>query len=797
MEDLAEIRAALKKDPNNPDVLKSVGRYYLRQGQYKQAKNHFCQAVNLCPHVFSDIILDYEKIIARVPKKLGPRFSLAGFKIVQGELEPAILELEEILEVEPKNVEAYNVLGKIFIKQGKVDEVIALLERSVQHGIKDVSLTEVLAAAYLEKGRTQEAIKFYKELLNYNPNDKRTLRTLGELYTRIEEYNDAAKSYEAMFSDDPEVSREVIQRLEDLLRKLEGNVLIRKILADIYMRSIRPEAAVAKLLEIVRLDATKLAEVSAKLKSILKSYPSHPQATLALAEVLRRQGNFSESVESYYNLVKGKPEFIEEALRGYHEILEFCPDQVLARAYLAEAYLYKKQVPEALHEFSKMVEADPESGETIIRRCREIIKSNPQLLLARMVLGKAYLACGDVQRAAVEAEGIIAVDKKFTSAYVLLGEAYFKLKMCRKAVNILGQALMMDPFDSQVQEKYREAKERELELETAKIKQRIVEDPWRVSLHLDLAKVYLQKGLKQETIRELQLAVKDQARAPFAYNLLGCVYRGQGRFDQAAAQFNRALELAPSEIDDFRRTVLFNLGTTYEAQGAVSKAVKLYEKILQENIDFGNLQDRVKYLKASTLKSMRVKSLLMVLAQPGQKEVVALWGREGQEGRPGKKEEISLSFGQSHNTAGYDYFMKGMDKAALEEFQLAVQLDVKFAIALNNYAVALVKEGKYLEARAKLEDAVDIDPSALVFRNNLGVLYFLTGQIDQAIYELEKAHTLDPENNAVCVNLGDACYLKDDVRRAIELYKRPGSFDTLTEIADERLRFKIPQLKAE
>ncbi|MFH1347387.1 MAG: tetratricopeptide repeat protein [Candidatus Margulisiibacteriota bacterium] len=797
IEDIAEIREALKKNPNNPYALKAVGKYYLKEGHYKQAKDHYSQAVNICPHILSEVMLDYESAIDQDPKKLGPRFSLAGFEIEEGDIESAILELEEALEVGPKNVEAYNVLGKIFVKQGRIDDVIFLLEKSVEHGIKDVSLTEILAGAYLEKGRTLEAIKFYKELLNFRPGDKRTLRILGELYTRIEEYNEAAKSFQAMFSDDPEVSREVVQRLEDLLRKLEGNILVREILADIYMRSINPEAAVSKLLEIVRLDAMKLEEVVKKLKSILKSYPGHPQATLALAEALRRQGNFSEAIESYYSLVKTKPEFIDDAVRGYQEVLEYCPTQILARTYLAEAYLYRKQVPEALYEFEKMIETDPGSAEPIIRRCREIIKSQPQLLLARMILGRAYLACGDVQRAAVEAEGIIAIDKKFTAAYVLLGEAYFKLKMCRKAVNILGQALAMDPYNVRVQERYREAKEKELELETEKIKSRIVEDPWRISLHFDLAKIYLQKGLREEAIRELQTASKDQARAPFSFNLLGCIYRGEGRFDLAAAQFNRALELAPSEIDDFRRTALFNLGTTHEAQGAVSKAVKLYERILQEDIDFGDLKQRVKYLKASTLKSMRVKSLLVVMAQPGKNDVVALWGREGRGGRSGKNEEMSLSFGQNHNTAGFDYFMRGMYRAAMEEFQLAVQLDVKFAIALNNFAVSLIKEGKFFEAKPKLEDAVNVDPSSVVFRNNLGIVYFLLGQFDQAKHEIEKAYTLDPENTAVRINLGDILYLKNDIKRAIDLYKRAGSFDSLSEIAEERLRFKIPQLKSE
>ena len=791
-EDLEEVREALRKDPNDPWALREVGRYYLKEGYYKLAKNHYRQATHVSPHLLPQVLLDYEQEIGGQPEKVGPRLSLAGFFLMQGELDPAVLEFEEALEINPRNVEVYNVLGKIFVKQERIDDTIALLEKSLQEGIRDVALTEILAAAYLGKGRMQDAIRFYEEILNHKPGDKQTLRILGELYARLEDYSRAAQKYAAMFSDDPEVSQEVIQRLEDLLKKVEGNVMIREILAEIYMKSLRPEASVAKLHEVLRLEPAKLEDVIAKLKNILKIYPGHPQSALVLAEGLRRQGNFSEAIENYYNLVKTKPEFMEEAIRGYREILEYCPEQVLARTYLAEAYLYKNQVREALSEFESMLRIDPTSAETVTRKCREIIKSHPQLLQARLVLGRAYLAKGDLQRAVVEAEGIIAVDKKCSPAYLLLGEAYYQSKLCRKAVEVLRAALSMDPFDLLIQEKYAEAREKEVDLEVQKVKERIVEDQWKISLHLDLAKLFIQKRQREDAIRELQIALKDQARAPFACNLLGQIYRREGRFDLAGAQFNRALELSPPEISDFVRTVRFNLGTAYEGQGLVSKALKIYEGILQENIDFGDLKGRIKYLKATSLNSMRNKMLLAVISEHGESEIVALWGREGKAGRSGRREDISVSFGQNYNNSGFDYFMKGMYKAALEEFGLAVQLDAKFVAGLNNLGVSLAKEGRLVEAKAKLEEAVHSEPGSIVLRNNLGVVYLLLGQIDQGRAELEKGYTFDPELSALCINLGDICYIKKDVKRAIDLYRRAGNFDVLTDIAEQRLTYKVP-----
>lgn len=790
MEDLAEIRKTLLEDPGNPWALRGAAKYYLKEDYYKQSQKMYLQALGFCPHLLPEILLDYEEGISHQPDKIGLRLSLAGFLLAGESIDAALLELEEALEAAPRSVEAYNALGRIYIKQERIDEAIALLEKSIAEGVKDVNLTETLAGAYLEKGRISEAIKFYEEILAQKPTDKQTLRILGELYTRTEDYPRAACSYQAMFSNDPEVAREVIQRLEDLLKKIEGSVEIREILSEIYMKALNPEAAVEKLKEILRLESSKLEDTVQKLKTILKNYPGLPSAVLALAEALRRQGNFSEAAESYYQLMKIKPEFIDEVIRGYREVLEVCPEQVLAHAHLGEALLCQNKISEALSEFGKMVEADPAAADMVIRKCREVLRTQPMLLEAHVVVGRAYLAKGDPQRAAVEAEGVIAVDKKLTSAYLLLGEAYHKLNLKHKASEMLHTALVLEPFNLQVHERYRETKEKEIENEIVVLKGRLEEDQWKISLHLDLAKRYIEKGEREEAIRELQVVQKDSLRAPLACNLLGDIYRSEGRYDLAAAQYNRALPQAPPELS---KTIRFNLGTTYEAQGQVRKAVKVYEGILQEDIDFGNLKKRVKQLKTTSLSGMRSKSLQMVIFEYGKNEVIALWGRGGRPaGRSGRKEEVSVSFGQEHNQEGFEFFMKGMYPAAEEEFSLAVQLDCRFGEALNNLGVALTKSGKFEEARRRLMEAVEADPTSAVFYGNLGVIYFLLGKLDLARGALEKSQALELEAAAVCLNLGDLYYQEKEIQKAIEFYRKISRFDPLSDIAEQRLLYKVP-----
>lgn len=793
MEELIEIRDRLRVNPKDAGALRQLGRYYLKNGFYKQAREQYSFATFFSPSLIPAIILDYEeKIKEPEGNSIGARLSLAGFHLEQGETDSALLELEEVLEIDPKNTEAYNALGKILIKLERIDEAIKLLERSLEIGLEEVALRETLAGAYLEKGRIEDAIKFYGELLNYQPGAKHLLRVLAELHSRLNNFDTAAKCYLEMFSDDPEVSKEVIQKLEELLEKAADSIYIREVLAEVYVRSLQPDLAVEKLQQVLELERAKTTEVGERLRKILKSYPGHPSAILALGEVLILQGAFSEAAENYHNLVSQKKEFMKEAVAGYKKILEYCPSQILARNFLAEAYLYKNQISEVLDEFEKIIEHDPEGIGNVIKKCRDIIKRHPELFQAHLVLGKAYLACGEIQRAILEAEGILSLDKKYTPAYLLLGEAYVRQKLCRKAVEFFHAGLALDPYNADIHEKYKEAKEKELELEEQSLKSQVCEDPWKMSLHLDLAKIYLQKGKKEEAIRELQIALRDCARAPFAYNLLGKIYKCEGRFDLAQNQFSKALENIPPELADLALRLTFNLGGACEAQGLLRKALKAYEQVLSRNIDFGDLSRRVKRLKETSLFSVRNKMLLAATSKYRGKQILGIWGRQSRKSRAKREEEENLSFSQKHNSLGFEYFVKGMHKAAMEEFGQAARMDPKNTSVLNNLSITLAHEGRLEEALRNLSLAISIQPDCAILHNNLGVIYYLKGGISQAEKELNQAAALDPDLAGICLNRGDIYYSIGKVQEAIEDWKKIGEYDPLSELASDRLLYKIP-----
>lgn len=780
--EMEELSRLLQNQPKNSSLLKQLGNYYLSNGFYKQARDEYHLASIFSPRIISEIMMEYENYIAKKPEDIQARLALISFCIANFDIETATLDLEELLEIDPNNLQAYNILGKIYINNERVDDALALLENAMENNVADISISEMLAYVYLEKQRFEEAIRFYEDL----PQNKNMLRRLAELYQRTGSLEKSAEKYFLMFQADPEVINEVISKLEELLSKNVSSIKIREYLSELYSRALKPEFAVKNLLEILRICPEKSDEIISKMKYLLKSYPLHPQATLALAETLAQKGNFSEAVEEYYKLIKNDPSVADNAVEGCKKIIAKFPEQFLGRQFLIETYLSQERISDALAEIKILLLSYPESSDWVIPKCREYSKKYPEL---RECLGYAYLAKGEYLNATQEAEALILQDKNNVSGLLLLAETLIAQKHCRKALDVLSKALKQSPFDPLIHKKYKTAKLKELELEAEQIKKRITEDEWKVSLHCDLGKIYLLQGLKEEALRELQISLKDAQKASQVHSLLGTFYRNEGLYDQSLDAFRKSLNLVQNGNEEMQSKIKFNMSLTYEAQGNVRPAIKMLDEIGQVDIDFPGLRQKLIYLKNTSMSSLQNKSLLLLIKDIESKSLLGICGREPK--KSNGRQTLSVSFGQNYNISGLQFFVKGMTEASLEEFNLAVQLDPQYIAGINNMSVAMLMLKMDLESLNKLNTAHDIDPGSAIVLNNLGVANILTGNYEEAAKKLNEALHFDPEYNSIKLNLGDALYLSGKIKEAIDTYLDIPPYDLAYDFARQRLEYKI------
>ncbi len=779
---LDELKNKLAQNPKDSKTLRQLGWLYLNNHCFKKAKEEYNLAINFNPRLTAEILLDHERFIKQEPQNTPARLSLISFLLNSMDVAPAVLELEELIEIDPMNVSVYNILGKLYISLNKIDSALILLEKALEFGIKDIGISQMLAGVYLEKGRLVDAIRFYEDLFKYNPQDINLLRTLGELYSRTNKFNHAAESYFKLFLSDLESANEVLRKLEDLLIRDESNIRIREILAEIYMKSVKPDLAAEKLREILVLNPNKSEYIVEKSKVILKNYPNHPQTLVTLASVQADNGDFSEAIESYKKLIKSHPVFSELAISGCKDILKKYPDQYLAHQFLAETCLSNKNIKEAISEMKKLLELHKDSADWVIHKCRDHTKKEPAL---HEIIGLAYSVKGNNDKAITEAETLLAQNKENAAGHILLGKVYLDKNLTRKAIDSLQNALRLSPYDISLHQILKNAQLKELALEEEAIKKRMSEDEWKLSHHLDLAKVYIKMDRRLDAIKELQLASRDNTEA---YNLMAELYIEEGKFNLAHSVLKKALEEVRDHFHPIFHELHFKLASCYEAQGNIKKAIKVLEEILSSDIDFPGLPEKIKYLKTSSLKSMQTKTLAMVIFDPQENQSYALWGREQKSG--GRRQNITASFGQSHNNSGFDYFIKGMFKAALEEFDLASKIDPAFVASINNLGISYVKLDRLNEAIEKFKEALRLDPASSILLNNLGAAYFLSQDLSNAKKYLQKSKEINPELAAAALNLGDTDYKMDHPKEAIESYQSVEKQNLLYSLATKRLTSK-------
>jgi Flp pilus assembly protein TadD len=173
-------------------------------------------------------------------------------------------------------------------------------------------------------------------------------------------------------------------------------------------------------------------------------------------------------------------------------------------------------------------------------------------------------------------------------------------------------------------------------------------------------------------------------------NALGITLQYSGRYDEAAAHFEKALQVQRDHYD-----VLLNMGVTRYHQGRVPEAMEYFQAAIRSRPDAPEAH-----------------------AQLG----LALWK-------------------QNRNEAAY------------EEVRRASHLAPKDAKIRNYLGVALARLGRFQEAIHQLHEALRLNPNSAVAHNNLGLAFLASGKPRESIPEFEAALRLNPELKDAADNL--------------------------------------------
>jgi len=247
----------------------------------------------------------------------------------------------------------------------------------------------------------------------------------------------------------------------------------------------------------------KYSEALDQFKKILDIDPSHFEAQLGIAQILKEEGEADEAVAEYEKAMALK----KEDPRAYKD---------LAEIYWSEGKKYRveKKYPEALDQFKKLLDIDPGHFEA-------------QLSIAQILReqGKTDEAVREYEKAIKLKKDDPRASKDLAGIYWNEGKKFWTEKKYSEALDQFKKLLDIDPGHFEAQ--------------------------------LRMAQILREQGKTDQAVREYEKAIRLKKEDPRAYKDLGFIYEGRPDPKNALRYYQDYLSVAPSGQDkeDIRKKV--------------------------------------------------------------------------------------------------------------------------------------------------------------------------------------------------------------------------------------------------
>jgi tetratricopeptide (TPR) repeat protein len=201
--------------------------------------------------------------------------------------------------------------------------------------------------------------------------------------------------------------------------------------------------------------------------------------------------------------------------------------------------------PKGIDRYVKAVQAY-QSGDKdrAVQNLIAATRTNPDLIMARLMLGDLYRESGDYNGAVSQYEVLVKLDPYTWSNFYKLGVSYQFLERLREAADSYNRALKLNP-----------------------------DDP---NSNMNLGLVYLYLGNADDAVKYTERATLLDPKSAAGYSNLGVALDARGEFARAEAAYRHSLDLDPDNA-----TTLLNLGTNLIAQNKGAEAVDIMERVLK------------------------------------------------------------------------------------------------------------------------------------------------------------------------------------------------------------------------
>jgi len=554
---VVEAQDIIKRNPNNLEARRLLGRIYLRSLGDMQAGSGSESVLKLA-------IEQYEQIVRLQPDSMDDHLLLGRLYRLNNDLQKAENEFKTAVKLQPDSEEAvttlaylyndlgdtaratqvlssipntersaklYSALGFTYEQQKQYKDAVEAYRHAIELDRDNLDAIRGLAQNLLNDGQTDAALEQYKVIADANPEDAQTYIRIGEIYRKQGKYDlalDSLKKAESMVPDLLEAPYEM---------------------AAIYQAQGRYDEAIPIMRDLLKKSEKPDGKYSNGERSNRAVFLER------LGMIYRDQGNNQAANATFREIVAlGGDENIE---RGYQEIIDTW----------REAKEWQKATDVA----------------------KEAVQKLPGSRDLKMVLAAQQADMGEADKALKDVHAMLKGDSSSSSnsddrqVYITLAQMYTRLRRFSEAEQALDKAeqLSSKPDDKKEvlflrgstferEKRYAESEEQ--------FKKVLASDPQHAPALNYLGYMLADQNMKlEEALGYIKRAVDLDPTNGAYLDSLGWAYFRLGKYELAEENLLKASQKINADP-----TVLDHLGDLYQKTGRLKLAATNWERALTE-----------------------------------------------------------------------------------------------------------------------------------------------------------------------------------------------------------------------
>jgi tetratricopeptide (TPR) repeat protein len=554
---VVEAQNILKRDPNNLEAHKLLGRIYLRSLGDAQASGGTTSSGSGSDNILKLAIEQYEEILKLEPDSVENHLLLGRLYRLNNDLLKAENEFKTAVKLDPNSEDAATTLALLYTEENDSTRAAQVLS-SVPDASRSAKLYSVLGYTYEQQKQYKKAIDAYRKAVELDRDNLDAVRGLAQNLMNDGQTDAALEQYKVIAEANPEDAQTYLR------------------MAEIYRRTGKFDLALDNL---------------NKAQSMV---PESLEVPYALAAVYQAQGRYDEAEQTLRDLLKKT----EKPDGNYNQ------DDKNRRAVFLERlgtiHRDKNDNQLALETFGKMLTLGDENAsrgyQEIIETyrqakewqqatdaAREATQKLPSDRDLKMAYAGQLAEMGQPDQGISQVKALLKGTPEDREVYISLSQIYSRLKQWPEAENTLDQAYKLSTRDDEKQ--YVEflqgaAYERQKKYDPAEdvFRKVLAADPQNAAVLNYLGYMLVDRGQKlDESLIMIKKAVELEPANGAYLDSLGWAYFKLGKYELAEDNLNKAAQRMGTDP-----TVQEHLGDLYQKTGRLKLAAVHWERSLDE-----------------------------------------------------------------------------------------------------------------------------------------------------------------------------------------------------------------------